>query len=75
MFQHLQESLEALHFLFGQRSDSLMNAFRQLIIRAHPTHAEVKILHGLARQILWQVQHGTPLEQPIDLDSPPEENS
>ena len=62
MFAHLRESLEALHFLFGERADPLMNAVRQLIARAQPSPSEVKILHGLARQILWQVRHGTPLE-------------
>ncbi len=68
MFGHLREALESLHFIFGQRADSLMHAFRQLIVRAHPSPGEVKILHGLARQILWQVRHGTPLEQPIEVE-------
>ena len=47
-----------LHFLYGDKADPLMHALRHLIARAGPTVMEVKLLHGLARQIEWQVQHG-----------------
>ena len=53
MFDHLRESLAAVGFLFGTRADALMHAVRQLIGRANPTPQEVKILHGLARQLLY----------------------
>ena len=52
-FGHLREALEAVGFLFGGRQDTLMHAFRQLISRAQPTPGEVRLLHGLARQLLW----------------------
>jgi tRNA/rRNA methyltransferase len=53
MFDHLREGLTAVGFLFGTRQDSLMHAMRQLIGRATPTPQEVRMLHGLARQLLW----------------------
>jgi tRNA/rRNA methyltransferase len=53
MFEHLREGLAAVGFLFGTRQESLMHAVRQLIGRAMPTPQEVKMLHGLARQLLW----------------------
>lgn len=57
MFEHLRRSLEAIHFLYGPKADSLMHAIRHLIGRASPTSAEAKILHGLARQLDWIAQH------------------
>jgi tRNA/rRNA methyltransferase len=53
MFAHLREGLEAIHFLYGDKADALMFALRHLIGRARPTEMEVKLLHGLARQLLW----------------------
>ncbi len=52
-FDHLREAFTAVGFLFGTRADALMHAVRQLIGRAQPTPQEVKILHGLARQLLF----------------------
>jgi TrmH family RNA methyltransferase len=53
MFAHLREGLEAVHFLYGDKADALMFALRHLIGRAQPTEMELKLLHGLARQLLW----------------------
>lgn len=53
MFDHLREALTAVGYLFSERSETLMHAIRQLIGRAQPTPQEVKLLHGLARQLLW----------------------
>ncbi|MBM3982232.1 MAG: RNA methyltransferase [Planctomycetes bacterium] len=53
MFEHLREALTAVGYLFGDKADSLMHGLRHLIGRAQPTQQEVKILHGLARQVLW----------------------
>ena len=53
MFEHLRESFQAVGFLFGDRQESLMHAMRHLIGRAQPTPQEVRMLHGLARQLLW----------------------
>jgi tRNA/rRNA methyltransferase len=57
MFEHLQKSLEAIHFLYGPKTDVLMHGLRRLISRGQPTTTDLGILHGLARQILWYVEH------------------
>ncbi|MCE9530422.1 MAG: RNA methyltransferase [Planctomycetes bacterium] len=62
MFEHLREALSAVHFLFGAKSEQLMHAIRQLITRAQPSPNEVKILHGLARQLLFVTEHGVKAE-------------
>lgn len=59
MFAHLRDGLEAVGFLFGSRQDTLMHAVRQLVGRATPTPQEVRMLHGLARQLLWIASQGT----------------
>ena len=53
MFEHLREALTAVGFLFGERSETLMHGMRQLIGRSLPTPQEVRMLHGLARQLKW----------------------
>jgi tRNA/rRNA methyltransferase len=53
MYEHLRHGLEAVHFLFGEKADTLMHAVRHLIGRAGPTAMEVRVLHGLARQLEW----------------------
>lgn len=63
MFDHLRQALEAVHFLYGTKAKPLMHAVRQLIARAGPSPNEVRILHGLARQLLWVVENG-PVTKP-----------
>lgn len=58
MFASLRDSLEQVHFLWGTKADSLMHAVRHLIARAQPSPNEVRILHGLARQLRWVANHG-----------------
>lgn len=58
MFAHLRQGLEAIHYLYGEKSEPLMHAVRQLIARAQPSPNEVRILHGLARQLLWVAENG-----------------
>jgi tRNA/rRNA methyltransferase len=53
MFAHFRHGLEAIHFLYGDKADSLMHAVRHLIGRAGPTDMELGVLHGLARQMEW----------------------
>jgi len=53
MFEHLRQAFEKIGYLFGTRADGLMHAMRHLIGRAKPSPQEVKLLHGLARQLLW----------------------
>jgi tRNA/rRNA methyltransferase len=56
MFAKLREGLEQIHFLYGEKADSLMHALRHLIGRAGPTAMEVDLLYGLARQLRWIAQ-------------------
>ena len=58
MFVHLRAALERVHFLYDERADTLMHGLRHLLSRAGPTSMEVKLLHGLARQLLWFAEHG-----------------
>jgi tRNA/rRNA methyltransferase len=60
MFEHLREALEAVGYLYGTKADPLMHAVRHLLGRALLTPQEVKLLHGLARQLLWAARHLPP---------------
>jgi tRNA/rRNA methyltransferase len=55
MFARLRTALEDVHFLYGAKAEPLMHAVRHLLGKARLTTQEVKILHGLARQIRWYV--------------------
>lgn len=57
-FLHLQHGLEAIHFLYGPKAEALMHALRHLLSRAQPTAAELRLLHGLARQLEWVSANG-----------------
>jgi tRNA/rRNA methyltransferase len=57
MFEHLREAMTAIGYLFGEKGDTLMHGVRHLIGRAQPSPQEVKLLHGLARQMLWAAKH------------------
>jgi tRNA/rRNA methyltransferase len=65
MFAHLQEALEAVGYLYGTKADALMHAVRHLIGRSLPTPQEVKLLHGLARQVLWMAKQVKPGESEL----------
>ncbi|HEY2785435.1 MAG TPA: RNA methyltransferase [Fimbriiglobus sp.] len=54
--EHLREAFAAVGFLHGQKAESLMMAFRHLLAKAAPTPQEVKMIHGLARQLLYQAK-------------------
>ncbi|MEZ6139900.1 MAG: RNA methyltransferase [Zavarzinella sp.] len=68
MFQELRSSLELIHFLYGTKADPLMAAIRHLIGRAHPSPNEVRILHGLARQLRYIMENGGQLPTTNDND-------
>ncbi len=53
MFEHLRRAMLAIGYLFGTKADQLMHSVRHLIGRSNPSPQEVKLLHGLARQMLW----------------------
>ncbi len=51
MFAHLKESLASVRFLWDFRSDGIFHVLRTVIARGQPTMKELKIFHGLARQL------------------------
>lgn len=57
LFRQLRLALEEIHFLYGDKADSLMHAVRHLLGKARLSPMEVRILLGLARQIRWYVAH------------------
>lgn len=63
---HLEEALRAVHFIWGEKGDSVAHAIRHLISRSAPDALENKLLHGLARQLLWYVEHHPPTKKPPD---------
>jgi tRNA/rRNA methyltransferase len=71
MFENLRLALEEVHFLYGEKADSLMHAIRHLIGRAGPTPMEVEMLFGLARQLRWLAARQGPTHQLTRPDPPP----
>lgn len=63
MYAHLEAALRAVHFIWGEKGDSVAHALRHLLYRAQPTELENKLLHGLARQLLWYVERHPPGEE------------
>jgi tRNA/rRNA methyltransferase len=53
MFEHLRTALTRIHFLYGEKADPLMHAVRRLIGKSAPNSMEIKLLHGLSRQMEW----------------------
>ncbi|MFO0863835.1 MAG: RNA methyltransferase [Gemmataceae bacterium] len=53
-FGQLREALVDIHFLYGDKADSLMNGIRHMLRKARLTEAECRILMGMARQIRWR---------------------
>ena len=52
LFERLRKSLAAVRFLWDHRADGLFHVIRHVIARARPTLKELKVLHGLAGQLL-----------------------
>jgi tRNA/rRNA methyltransferase len=69
MFESLRDALAAVHFIWGNKADSLMHAVRHLIVRARPSPNEVRILFGLARQLRWVAEHGVSQAPPTEPES------
>lgn len=51
MFTHLREALVGVRFLWDFRSDGIFHVLRSVIARGLPTHKEVRLFHGLAKQL------------------------
>jgi len=58
MFEHLQRALLRIGFLHPQNPEHIMFALRRMLGRGGLEDHEVRILHGIARQIEWFAQRG-----------------
>lgn len=71
MYQHLEVALTRVSYLYGQNAGALMSAFRHLLGRAMPTMQEVKMLHGLARQLEFVARYLPKNRADLPGDRPP----
>jgi tRNA/rRNA methyltransferase len=53
LYGHLRRSLLAIGFLDPQNPDHILHTFRRIFSRAGLNEREVRILHGLCRQLDW----------------------
>ncbi|MDX1390210.1 MAG: TrmH family RNA methyltransferase, partial [Acidobacteriota bacterium] len=53
MVSHLQAALEVIGFLHDDTTEPMMRQLRRMFGKASMTEAEVGIVRGIARQILW----------------------
>jgi TrmH family RNA methyltransferase len=53
MYAHLAEALFAIGFLKDDQAEGMMRRLRRMLGRAAVSSGEVKIVRGIARQILW----------------------
>lgn len=57
-FQHLEEVLLKIGYLYPHTATSRMEKFRRLLYRAAPTDSEVAMLRGILRQLEWALETG-----------------
>ncbi|MDX1387818.1 MAG: RNA methyltransferase [Acidobacteriota bacterium] len=53
MYAHLQAALEVIGFLHDDTTEPMMRQLRRMLGKASMTEAEVGIVRGIARQVLW----------------------
>lgn len=53
MYEHLAEALRAIGFLKPDQEEGMTRRLRRMFGRADFTSGDVKVLRGIARQILW----------------------
>ncbi|MDR5639129.1 RNA methyltransferase [Thermosynechococcus sp. PP42] len=56
-YDHLEQVLLQIGFLYPHTAASRMAKVRSLLGRAYPTDAEVALLRGMVRQVEWAIQH------------------
>lgn len=54
-YQHLEQVLLSVGYLYPHTAASRMRKFRQLLHRASPTASEVALLRGILRQVEWSL--------------------
>ena len=60
LYRHLSQALTTVGFLQPDPAESVMRQFRRLLGRACMTEREVKLLRGVARQVIWAATRGEP---------------
>ena len=60
MYAHLEQVLFEIGFVRPETVAHQMRAFRQLLARARPESADVALLRGLWRQVLWAARRQQP---------------
>ncbi len=60
MYAHLETALLAVGFLHQDSASSMMRRIRRLLGRAAMTSEEVRILRGIARQVMWAARRAGP---------------
>jgi tRNA/rRNA methyltransferase len=53
MYRHLQQALHTIGYLHADSVEPLMRRLRRMLGRADMTAEEVRLLRGVARQVLW----------------------
>lgn len=56
-YQHLEQVLLKVEYLYPHTKQSRMRKFRQLLHRATPTSGEVTMLRGILRQVEWAISN------------------
>lgn len=56
-YQHLEQVLLKVEYLYSHTASSRMRKFRQLLNRAEPTSQEVAMLRGMLRQTEWALSN------------------
>jgi tRNA/rRNA methyltransferase len=56
MYRHMEGALRTIGFLTTDSGEVVMRHFRRLLGRARMTPEEVKMLRGVARQIMWAAE-------------------
>ncbi len=59
-YRHLEAALSACGFLKRDTSDGMMRRLRRIFGRAELSPGDVKILRGIARQVLWLARESGP---------------
>jgi len=56
LYLHLEQALTVIGFLQPEPAEVIMRQFRRLLGRARMTEREVKLLRGVARQVIWAAE-------------------
>jgi TrmH family RNA methyltransferase len=74
MYAHLGRALDAIGFLHDDTADGVLRRLRRLLGRASMTDLEVRLLRGVAHQMLWAAARaGLPAGKPAS-ETAPEQN-